>query len=603
MNKKTKINDRLVAPAPKTHLLWAGGIFVFAFLLYANTLGHGFVLDDIYVILTNEYVQKGFAGIPQIWTRPTWYAGIQYRPVPGSVFAIEKEFFGNNAAQFHIVNVLIYSFICGLIYLLLRMMMQGFNHQLPLIAAVLFAVHPIHTEVVANIKSLDELLCMGALIGMLYFGIRYARDDKNGNKGWKLAGAAACFAAGLLSKETALSFVIVVPMAIWLFENAPPRRITTMAGLLAFVAGLFMVFYIFGIKVFHSYQADSVINNSLVAADSTADRLATALMIIGRYLLLLVFPHPLVHDYGYHQIPIVGFCDWRAIAATVVCIGLLFWAIVEFRKKRFIGFAIALFFLTLLPASNILKLIGATMGERFLFIPSLGFCIALAHGAIIVIEKKKMLKNAFIMIAAMILGSCSIMTFARNTDWHDNLTLFSHDIADSPNSASLNASLGNMLMIAAQQSQDENNRQEMIVKAKGVLKRAVEICPDYFYALGNLALAYTFSGEDENALIAFKKAITLNAKDCVAIVNVGDIYYKQKKNDSALVYYSRFVALDSTNLGGRMRLANALTLAGRYDESIQIYHYIQSRQPGFPRVDEFLSYAVELKKNKTSAAQ
>jgi tetratricopeptide (TPR) repeat protein len=594
---------------PRSRPVWhrqpavqCAALFCFSFLLYANTLTHGFVLDDIHVIVTNKYVQMGIKGLPGIWTRPTWYAGIQYRPVPATVFAMEKELFGSNPAAFHVTNVLLYATICAALFLLLRMMLGAAHSRLPFIASLFFAAHPLHTEVVANVKSLDELLCFASLIGTLFFTIRFLRDDRDPRRLGTIIGLTVCFAVGLLSKETALSFVAVVPMAGWFFCNVPRARIMKATAVLFLVAGIFCALYIFGVHALQGYQADSPLNNSLVAAHSIAQRMATAIMIIGRYVALLIFPHPLVHDYGYNQIPIIGFFDIAAMIATLVCFGLLLFAAVTLRKWNIVGFCILFFFITLAPASNLIKLIGATMGERLVFMPSLAFCLIAALAVDKTVRRLGWNARILATIIIAILVLYSWMTVARNADWRDNLTLFSRDIVHSPNSASLNASLGNMLIITAQNSSDANERAQMLLQAKQVLERAIAIYPAYFYALGNLALAYEFLGDEDSALIAFKRSIALNANDGVALVNVGDVYFQKKEYDSALVYYEKLVALDADNADARFRLANALTMTGRYDAAIGNFQEVMKGNPQYPRIKEFLGYAEEMKKRKEGPA-
>ena len=162
-------------------------LFTLAFLLYANTLGHDFVLDDGIVITENKLVQQGLEGIPGILSKDTFFgfiqtegrehvvAGGRYRPLSLVMFAVLYQLVGNNAWVFHLLTVLLFAATCVVLYrtllLLLARRETFFASFFSFTSALLFAVHPIHTEVVANVKSCDEILallgCLGALFAVL----------------------------------------------------------------------------------------------------------------------------------------------------------------------------------------------------------------------------------------------------------------------------------------------------------------------------------------------------------------------------------------------------------------------------------------------------
>jgi len=133
--------------------------------IYSNTFKHEFALDDVAVISNNELVKKGIGGISEIFTSRAWKGFEQnrkqvesYRPLSSAHFAIEYEFFQLNSGSYHIVQVLYFALLCVLIYWLLLAFFDRKHPYLALIIALLFAAHPIHTDVVNNIKSRDELL-------------------------------------------------------------------------------------------------------------------------------------------------------------------------------------------------------------------------------------------------------------------------------------------------------------------------------------------------------------------------------------------------------------------------------------------------------------
>ena len=137
-------------------------VFLSAFLIYSNTLDHDFAGDDPLFMSKNVYVQKGIHGIQDIFTTTLTqgYTGEKdtgYRPVPLAMFALEKELLGGRAPAHHWVHVLLYSLGCVLTFFFLKRILKSFGIWPVMVTMLLFIVHPIHTEVVADYKSRMEL--------------------------------------------------------------------------------------------------------------------------------------------------------------------------------------------------------------------------------------------------------------------------------------------------------------------------------------------------------------------------------------------------------------------------------------------------------------
>ena len=148
-------------------------LVIIVVLLNFNTLRNQYALDDAIVITKNQHVEKGLSGIPDILKNDTFQgffgsqqdlvAGGRYRPLSLITFAIEYQFFGLNPVVGHFINIVIYAIIVVLLLLVLRELIPNANNQWLKIAwltAFLFAIHPIHTEAVANIKGRDELMTL-----------------------------------------------------------------------------------------------------------------------------------------------------------------------------------------------------------------------------------------------------------------------------------------------------------------------------------------------------------------------------------------------------------------------------------------------------------
>ena len=183
-------------------------LFTASVLLYANTFQHGYVLDDEAVLAQNQLVKKGMGGVAELLHTPYWfgYNGSKdgYRPVSLVLFAVEWQIFGDNASAFHVFNVLWYAATVVLLFLTLRRWFGGQWPYFPLFVTLLFMAHPIHTEVVANIKSRDELLSFFFFTASLFYLKGYV--DQLRLK--KLIPALICFFLAVLSKENSVMLLL-----------------------------------------------------------------------------------------------------------------------------------------------------------------------------------------------------------------------------------------------------------------------------------------------------------------------------------------------------------------------------------------------------------
>lgn len=152
------------------------------FMLYWQTTGFDFVLDDKIVVTDNSFVQKGIQGIREIfWNdsmtgflgeQPDLLAGGRYRPLSIVVFALIFQFAGLNPFWYHLANIVFYLISCLIVYRVLKVLFYKQKESqlfklLVFLATILFAMHPVHTEAVANVKGLDEILAF--LFGMMTF--------------------------------------------------------------------------------------------------------------------------------------------------------------------------------------------------------------------------------------------------------------------------------------------------------------------------------------------------------------------------------------------------------------------------------------------------
>jgi len=421
---------------------------LFGFVLYANTLGHAYVMDDILAISTNQNVQKGFAGILDIFAQPyreQCFGGCLYRPLTLTTFAIEWAMSPNNPFIGHFMNVLWYAATSALLFVTLRRLMPDRNTMFPIIACILFIVHPVHTEVVANIKSRDEILSLFFIVLALHqFAVWYK------NRQWKsVLFAALAFLASLLSKEGGITALFIFPFIGWIFFQKTIWSSIKSAWWVVIPVGLF--FLLRG-SALNGFTAPPIhlFDNPLVNAQGS-ERLGTAFVILLKYFLLLLFPFRLISDYSYNTFALQSFGSPASLIGLLLYGALAVYAIVGMIKRKITGFFAFAFLISISLYSQIVILIGTIMSERLLYLPSLWFVLGITLVTTTFLKENSkssssffnwkyasLLQRSLLVVIALFVVWFSLHTFLRNRDWKTDYSLMKTDVEKAPNSIRLN---------------------------------------------------------------------------------------------------------------------------------------------------------------------
>jgi hypothetical protein len=340
---------------------------ILSLLVYANTLKNGFVLDDSSAVVENTIVAKGASAIPELLSTP-YRRGFfitsndLYRPLSLVMFAAEYSMFEKNPMPYHAMNVLIFAGCVMLLFLFLDKLFERKRTVAAFIAAFLFALHPIHTEVVANIKSRDELLCFFFVFLSLNIFIKYIQAGKMRN----LALGVICFFLSLLSKETVITFIAIIPMIFFFYRNEQRKRSVYITAGIVIAAAIFLMIRF---SVLNAYNANGIAdidvadNGLAMKSLAFSSRIATAVLIMGSYLKLLFVPYPLVCDYAYNTIPFVTFANVGVLLSLAIYIAMGVFGIKLFfkNKKDPYAFAILFYLITMSLFANIIFMKGSEM--------------------------------------------------------------------------------------------------------------------------------------------------------------------------------------------------------------------------------------------------
>ena len=551
--------------------------------VYVNTFTHGFVLDDDVVFLKNTHVQEGVSAIPKIVTHGFLYGfnkknDQSYRPFVLINFAIEKSIFGNNPKALHRINAFYYGILGCLLFWFLNLLFERKKPWIVFWISLLFVVHPIHTEVVANIKGRDEIFHAIFLLLSFIAALKYTDHPKTKT----LLISLITYFIALLCKEMAVTYIALLPLTIWVFRDIKIKKLSIFTGYFAGVLFLYFMLRSVILDTVTFEEKMSVMNNGLAAATSYLDQLATNFFIFANYIKLLFFPHPLAWDYSFPHFPIVSFTNPIVILIVVVLIILSALSIRGFQSKNKLAYCFLFFIISFSIVSNFFILIGATLGERFLFFPSIAFCIFL----VLLLEKTirllKLKKGTAVLstLVLLIAASYAFKTIDRNKDWVNNEQLFISGALATPNNSRAISALGTLYRDRAERS---NTQQEQINNYKKAIEqynKSIVLYPKNTEAHYNIGVIYMNTNQDNNAKDAFEATILIDSKYISALNNLGFIAIKESNYSEAERMFLKCLDINASFQDAHANLG-------------VVYHNTGNRQ----KAEEYYTSALELDPN------
>jgi len=525
---------------------WVRGPWIFALIaiaLYANTIGNEFALDDGLVLNENSYVMRGIPGIPDILTHDSFHGSIgnsaylsggRYRPLSLVTYAIEVSLFGMKPWVHHLGNVLLFAVCCVVLFRFLHGFVLRDHPWAAWCVVLLFAVHPVHTEVVANIKGRDEILSLIFLLLTLHHALAHvrwrarradvqqesrsrrkerAKAGKNEQGKWSCVWSVVSFAFALLSKENGLIFIALLPLTLYFLGGLTVpdamKRAVPVIGLVVLYVAMRMV--LLGAR---NNTVQEVMDNPYLFA-TAPEKVASILFVLLLYMKLMFWPHPLVYDYSFNQLPLHDLGDPIVILSVALHIALLVVAMMGLRRKYLLSWCIIFYLATLLLVSNLAFNIGAPLGERFLFQASVPFligCVELARRAMIHLHVRRSLPIiASILIVSITTGSAFAIV-QRNREWSSGDDLFLHDVVKAPMSVRTRTFAG-IALIHKSDAAPPEQRRDLAWKAVRQFQVADSIHSTYLPTLLNMGLAYFRLDSLESAEKCWDRSREIDAND------------------------------------------------------------------------------------------
>lgn len=541
--------------------LAAGAIVLVTGAIFANSFGGIFVFDDQDSIGSNPTIRRLWP-VWQTLCPPNAGKTVGGRPLLNLSFALNYAISGDEIWSYHALNLAIHILGALLLFgvarrtLLVPSMRESFGSAATLpafVIALLWAIHPLQTESVTYVVQRAESLVGLFYLLTLYCFIRGVHSDKG--RLWYAGAIIACL-AGMATKEVMVSAPLMVLLYDRTFCVGSFREAWRRRGLYASLASTWVLL---GVLVVLAN------NRGETAGFGTGIRwwsyLCTQFVAIVHYLVLCVWPSPLVLDYG----SAMALNAWEIVpCAVLVCSLGLATAVAIWRWPK-AGFLGAWFFAILAPTSSVVPVTTQTVAEHRMYLPLAAVVAAVVLGGdqgIRALVRRRWLtaSGAFALGVCLTVPAATSMamgTWARNKVYHSELAIWSDTVAKAPNNARAQAQLGNVLFGLGQTEE-----------AIAHFRKALEIQPDYDMPLNSLGNVLCKLGQSEEAVPYYQRALEINPQHSLAHNNLGNALLALGRTEEAVIHYRKAMDIDPGYAVAYYNCGNALLSLNQSQDAI-----------------------------------
>lgn len=553
--KTLRINSKALSPSYVTVVL----LLLASCAVYSNALFNGFVYDDSEQILGNRWITD-VRYLKEIFTKHSWGFLYErptnyYRPLINILFMIIYHIFGFAPWGYHAVNILLHAGVTLLFFSAAKRIMPSSSDaqagtagiiSLPTMAALLFAVHPVHTEAVSWISGLPDLSFTFFFFLSLYFHIR----STEGLKGGTLFSALSFFLA-TLCKESSLVLPVILIAYDYSFRGQEFRFLHLKRySLHLLAAGVYLFLRIYVLGSFAPLRHHSELAEYEYAM--------LIFPLFKEYLTTLLLPINLNIWREFHLSASIFQPDW--IFSSAVAVGYVALVFIASRKHKVIFFSLMLIAVPLMPAFNIRAIIGVPMSERYLYLSSAGFILLLVLSFSWCRARIPSAFSGIVVISIALMVCYSMGTISRNRVWKDDYALFSDAVKKSPNTAEPHLQLG--CTLAGMGKVDE---------AIDEFKLGINLDPRNPILRNALGEAFFRKGWLDSAINQYSSAIRLNPDAGRVHYNLGIAFFEKGLTEKAIDEYQIALRLNPIDSRARHNLAFAFIKAGEIDRAIHEY--------------------------------
>ena len=581
-------------------------IGLLAFLLYSNTFQNDYALDDTIVIVENSKVKDGLAPIGDYFVKSQSQMledQYGYRPITLLSLALDVELLGPKSFGGHVMNAIYYALLCIILFFTLKKVFPKARVFFLFCVTLLYLVHPLHVEAVANIKSRDEMLALSFGLLAIFFFLHWIRNRAI----WAIPASLAALTLGFLSKESAVTFLAVIPLAVLVQTDLAWKKRLINAGIIIVgsatialsVASLTQSSTVdrsdltegTGIKM-----EDKIMGNAIFQQHKDHERIATGTGIMLRYVKSFLIPYPLVYYTGYNHIPLTSFSDPLVIGSLIFHLLLIFLGLFYFRKHPVMTFAIGYYFITISPYTHFLRPLSDAMADRFMLSPSIGLAILVVYGLMLLTKipwqitpettgKKKSGKKAALpkMLPAFTGGIAvlallfAFLTFQRNKAWENNLVLFTTDIPHLDECARCHFHYAEALAITYPTSP---RQAQILPEIIDHYRRAIEITPEAYNSYVSLGRFLHSLQRYEEGDEVMREAIAQYPEEARPYFHLAHSLMAQRREKESIPHFEKTIELAPNREEPYFYYAWAHYNIGNYEKGIEIMEDGLAKFPG-----------------------
>ena len=532
-------------------------LVVVTFLIYGDTVRHEFVWDDASLIQRNPRVTRLDNLSALFGVEPFYFK--YYRPLVTVSLALDYRVWGLRPSGYHLSNVIFHLGSVLLVYFICLSFMAGWSS---FSVALLFGLHPIHTEAVAWISGRSDVLCTFFFLASVLCFVRSVQGKAKTKRIGLYSLSCILFFLSLLAKEMAVTLPLLVLLWWILFSEKNTGKQKKWREIL-------LLLIPFALVLFTYLLWRRTIVRDWLYPDAGFDFLflgfQTTLWIILKYGQLLILPLRLN---AFYDVPAgskeLGFFTLLGLGLVLlVLIGTFLYG--KRKGQKVVAFGLGWFLLTLLPVSNLIPTTNIFLAERYLYLPSLGYCLILGWllGGLL---RKEVLYRSFMLRMSLIVTLAGLMLFYawrtvdRNQVWKDNLALARSILQGDPNSPMGHNLLG---VHYAEQGDNKKSKQEYLT--------ALKLKPDMAGSHFNLGILYYQEGEIGQAKEEFKKETEIDLANVEAYYNLGTIYKNSGQADSAAQFLQKAVEIDPTFVFALENLAVVYEAQGLSEKALALW--------------------------------
>jgi protein O-mannosyl-transferase len=550
-------------------------LFALAAGCYLNTLANGFVYDDEIQILQNPYV-RDWHYLPQIFRTTVWSfigdagATNYYRPLMTLTFLGLTKVFGESPPGFHLFNLLLNALVVATVFYAGRALFN--SHRAAVVAAVLFAVHPVHTETVNWIAAVPDL--EATLFILLAFFV-YVTEPWGRFRSQALV--VTLFILALLAKEPALMFApLLISYDHFVRDD---RHTTTFAGKFKRYGGVLLaaVAYL-GLRIALFGKLAPVMQHAQI---SWTEAILSGFALVAQYTKLLFWPAPLSAFHVFHVSQSVD--NLLVLSGLAIVLSCALFVLLAHKRWPQAPFCVVWIGLTLAPVLNARWMAANVLTERYIYLPSVGFCWLVGWVLAILLDRlesragvtKANYGSIGLIGVLLVLALFAIReTWNRNRIWRDDFALYGATIQTDPDSYIMRMNLGIVHFEAGN-----------LLAAEKDLDYALALKPDSPNVLNALACVYLEQGRLDDAAQTLKKAIALKPSWGDPHLNYGRVLTKERQSDEAISEFRTAVQVAPLNAFAHVALADELVARGEdvqaeaeYRKALELHPSLHAQQ-------------------------